>query len=240
MRRTSILFFALILSIPAVLQAQGMMNQSMQHPMMTDTVRVSGTATLFARPDQVSFTVGVQTTGQTVDQAVRENNQKLANVIAALKKAGATPDEIRTSGFSIQPRQDYREGQPPRILGYQVSNQVSVTKKDVTAAGTLLQAAVEAGANAASGISFEVSNPESVEQEGLKRAFDRAREKASVLAAQAGRTLGRAVTITEGTETQPPMPMVHTMRAEASVGNVPVESGTQQMDFTVTVTFQMQ
>ena len=74
-----------------------------------ETVSVTGTGRVTLTPDRFTFTVGVQTVAATVDAALAENNQRVANVIAALKKGGATEREIRTSNFSIWPQQTYEQ-----------------------------------------------------------------------------------------------------------------------------------
>ncbi|HKB80815.1 MAG TPA: SIMPL domain-containing protein, partial [Thermoanaerobaculia bacterium] len=161
--------------------------------------------------------------------------------IGALKRAGATEQEIRTSNFSIYPQQVYEQGKPPRVTGYQATNSVTVTKKDVREAGRLLQAAIGAGVNQTSGLNFEVSDLSKGRDEGLRAAFDDARAKAMLLAQAAGRTLGRALSISEGgSPAQPPRPMVQAMavRAEA-VSTPPVESGTQELTYSVSVVFEM-
>ncbi|HEU4523016.1 MAG TPA: SIMPL domain-containing protein [Thermoanaerobaculia bacterium] len=210
---------------------------------MTQTVSVTGTGRSTVNPDRVTFTVGVQTVASTVEQAVNENNRKSAAVIAALKAAGATDAQIRTSNFSIYPQQDYQQGKLPQILGYQVSNNITVRRENVSDAGKLLQAAVNAGVNTSSGLQFEVSNPAAGRDQGLTSAYNDARAKARLLAEAAGRTLGRAVSIAEGAQVSPhypPRPMA--MRAEAAsvASDVPVESGTQETVYTVSVVFELQ
>jgi uncharacterized protein YggE len=206
-----------------------------------DTVSVTGTSHVRVQPDRFSFSVGVQTMAPTVEEAVNQNNAAVANVIAALKKGGAAPDEIQTSGFSIYPQQDYQQGRSPRILGYQVSNNITVTKKDVAAAGRLLQAAINAGVNTSSGLTFGVSDPARGRDQGLRAAFDDARGKAALLAQAAGRTLGPVVSITEGSAPNVvPRPMgMGVMAAKAAVADVPVESGTEELVFTVSVIFSL-
>ncbi len=207
-----------------------------------ETVTVSGDGRAIVTPDRFTFQVGVQTVAPTVDDAVAENNRRVAAVIAALKKAGAKDGDIQTSQFSIYPQQDYQQGKAPRILGYQVSNNISVRSDKVGDAGRLFGVAVAAGVNHASGINFEVSDPARGRDQGLKAAFDDARAKASLLAQAAGRTLGRAIEIDEGQRMgePPPRPMARTMAMEAQVASdVPVESGTQEVRYTVTVTFEL-
>ncbi len=233
MKRLALL---ILLASPALAQTQ-----LPPEPATPNTVSVTGTGKSHIAPDRFTFTVGVQTQADTVEAAVNENNSRTAAVVAALKKAGATDQEIRTSDFNITPQQDYSQGRLPRILGYQVSNTINVTRKDVGTAGRLLQAAVGAGVNQASGLTFEVSDPKRGRDDGLRAAFDDAKSKAALLAAADGRTLGHAIAITEGTAApQGPRPMFApgAMRA-AAVSEVPVETGTQELEYTVSVVFEL-
>lgn len=233
--------FLMILAFAAPLVAQPVSNAPREGAII-DTVSVTGTGRVRLQPDRFSFTVGVQTQAPTVEEAVNENNSRVAAVTAALKKTGATPEEIQTAGFSIYPQQDYSQGHLPRLLGYQVSNNVTVTKKQIGEAGKLLQAAIAAGVNTSSGLSFSVSDPVRGRDQGLRAAFDDARAKAALLASAAGRTLGQALAITEGTE---PMSVPRPMRGavqmamKAEVSEVPVESGTDELAFTVSVVFAL-
>jgi len=207
-----------------------------------EAVTVSGTGRTSVTPDRFSFTVGVQTVSPTVEAAVAENNKRVASVIAALKKAGAQDKDIQTSQFSIYPQQTYQEGKLPLIVGYQVSNNVTFRSDKVAEAGRLLGIAVSAGVNNSSGINFEVSDPSRGRDQGLRAAFDDARAKAALLAQAAGRTLGRAVMISEGVQSAPPpMPFQRGMAMEAKLesSDVPIEAGTQQVTYTVTVSFEL-
>ncbi|HEV8434424.1 MAG TPA: SIMPL domain-containing protein [Thermoanaerobaculia bacterium] len=212
-------------------------------PVPLETVTVTGTGKARLTPDRYSFNVGVQTIGTTVDDAVRENNDRVASVIDALKKAGATAAEIRTSNFTIYPQQDYQQGKLPRITGYQVNNSITVTRDKVGDAGKLLQAALNAGVNNSSGLQFLVSDPARGRDEGMRAAFADAKAKATTLAQAAGRTVGRALTISEGVEPSRP-PVVYQAMAmapgrAAANEEVAVESGTQEVSYTITVVFEL-
>lgn len=206
------------------------------------SVTVSGTGRSSVVPDRFTFSVGVQTVADTVDDAVAQNNKRVAAVIAALKAAGAQDKDIQTSNFNIWPQQDHQEGRLPRILGYQVMNNVTVRSSKVGDAGRLLGIAIGAGVNTSSGINFEVANPALGRDQGLRGAFEDARAKATLLAEAAGRPLGRVLEIQEGVRSMPPQPYAvrATMAMEGRVaGDVPVESGTQEQTYTVTVTFEL-
>lgn len=206
-----------------------------------ETISVTGTGRSSVTPDRFTFTAGVTTVAPTVDDAVNQNNARVASVIAALKKAGATDKEIRTSNFSIWPQQEYVQGKMPQILGYQVSNTITVTRDKIGEAGRLLQVAISAGVNQSSGLQFEVSDPTKGRDLGLGAAFEDARNKATLLAKAAGRTLGKALAITEGTQAYMPphQGRVMSMKAEAAsaVSDVPVESGMEEQTYTVSVVF---
>ena len=207
-----------------------------------ETVSVSGTGRSTVTPDRFSFNVGVQTMANTVDDAVAQNNKRVAAVIAALKAAGAQDKDIQTANFNIWPQQDYREGQQPRILGYQVVNNVNVRSTKVADAGRLLGIAIGAGVNTSSGIQFENSDPARGRDQGLRSAFDDAKAKAALLAQAAGRSLGRVIAISEGVQPTPPQPYARqAMAMEARVANadVPIEAGSQEQSYTVSVTFEL-
>jgi uncharacterized protein YggE len=234
---------ALALAAPLAAYAQ----TASQTPNVTpflETISVTGTGRTTVTPDRVSFTVGVQTMASTVEQAVQENNRRVTAVIAALKKAGATDAQIQTSNFAIWPQQDYQQGKMPQILGYQVSNNIAVRRDKVEDAGRLLQAAVSAGVNTSSGLQFEVSDPARGRDQALAAAFRDARSKATLLAQAAGRTLGRAISISEGVQhaiqpPYPPRPMAMRTEAAQAVSDVPVESGTQEVSHSVSVVFEL-
>lgn len=235
------LTFLAVASIAAAGAAQTPVRHTSE-PLL-ETVSVSGTGRVTVIPDRFSFNVGVQTVANTVEDAVNENNRKVASVLAALKRAGAQDKDIRTSNFTIWPQQDYTQGQLPRIIGYQVSNSITVMRDKIGEAGKLLQAAISAGVNTSSGLQFEVSDPAKGRDQGMKAAFDDARAKALQLAQAAGRSLGRAVMISEGGQNQPqppyPMQRAMAMKAEGAVSDVPVESGSQENTYQVSVVFEL-
>lgn len=235
-----------LLTVMAIAAATGALAQNASPTprdfAVPETISVSGTGKSTLVPDRFVFTLGVQTVANTVDEAVNENNRRTAAVIAALRKAGAEERNIQTSNFNIWPQQDYQEGRLPRILGYQVSNQITVRSTKIGDAGRLLGVAINAGVNTSSGLTFEVSDPARGREQGLRAAYEDARAKATLLAQAAGRSIGRAITISEGLQAQPihPPMMGRVMSMEAkAVSDVPVEAGSQELSYTVSVVFEL-
>jgi uncharacterized protein YggE len=229
-----------VLLVPAFAGAQTPPPPTPREPAALETISVSGVGRATVTPDRASFSVGVQSMAPTVAAAVQENNTRVAAIVAALRKLGAGDKEIRTSQVSIYPQQDHQPGRAPRILGDQVSNTVTVTRDDPGEVGRFLQAAVDAGANTVSGVGFTVSDPARGREGALQAAFADARAKAEVLARAAGRTVGRALSITEGAAVtpQPPYPMARAAMMEAK-SDMTVEPGAEELTFTVSVIFEL-
>src|SRR3546814_5453659 len=87
------------------------------------------------------------------------------NLIAAAKAQGSKAENIQTSGINLSPQYDYSnrsDGQPPRFLGYQVTNSVRATTNDITGIGPLLDALVAAGGTNIDGPWFAMKDPDAM------------------------------------------------------------------------------
>jgi uncharacterized protein YggE len=207
--------------------------------LLTHALRVSGTAEVSLVPDRVTFTVGVETAAAQVADAVEQNNQRARAVIDALVAAGVDKARIRTTSLSLQPQYEHREGRTPQIVGYHASNGVAVTTDRTAEVGKLLQAAINAGANQVLQLAYTAGKPGKARDDGLAAAFADARAKAEVLARAAGRTLGQALSIVEGSLPPPrPLFMERNLMA-AQVSEVPTEPGTLETSVSVTVVFEL-
>ncbi len=199
-----------------------------------DGVTVSGTGTARAAPDQATFSFGVQTEGASAKAALDANSAKMALVIAALKRAGVAEKDLQTQDVSVMPRQS----ETGQISGYYASNSVQALVRKLAGAGAVVDAAVGAGANQSSGPSFDQSGRDAVYRSALRAAVADARTKAEALAAESNASLGRVTRIVEGFATEP-VPMYDRAVAQSAKPETPVEPGTQEVQATVTVTFDL-
>lgn len=201
-------------------------------------ITVSAPGEVTARPDRASTTVGVRFTRDTAGAAQGETNRVMDAVIKAVKEAGAEDEQVQTVSISLSPQYTYRRDRDERELtGYQSYAAIRVTT-DIDTIGPVIDAAIKAGANDMSGVSFELSNREELYQQALKRAMRIARQRAQALAEAIGRPLGDIVEVREG-DTQGPRPMMRgvarmEMDAAASAPT-PVEAG----ELTVTAHVEM-
>jgi uncharacterized protein YggE len=206
---------------------------------------VSGEGVANAAPDIAMVSFGVTSQEETARAALTANNEAMAKVIAAMKEAGVEARDLQTSGFNIQPVWVYPKNndgtEAPRIVGYSVSNQLSLRIRDLSKLGELLDRAVTLGVNDDGGISFGNDKPDAIIATARTLAMKDAISRAETLAAAAGMRLGQIVEISEGSSRPRPMPMAKARSfADAVVAEaVPVEAGESSYSVSVQVTFEI-
>jgi uncharacterized protein YggE len=205
-------------------------------PLLTAT----GDGSVMVVPDIAIVTIGVVSRGATAREALDANSADIGKVIDAIRGEGVADKDIGTSGFSVNPVYEAPPDngaatRPPRVLGYDISNEVRVTIRDIAASGAVLDKVVSAGANQVNGISFEVADRVKPAEEALKRAVADARRKAAIMAAAAGVKLVRVLSVsadTGGGYYPTAAPMVKSMA-------VPVMPGQQAINQSATVVWEV-
>ena len=161
-------------------------------------IQVSGSGVVSLAADTASIQIGVVTRSDNVKDAQQENANLMAAVMEAIKKAGIEEKDMMTSQFNVYGGYDYGVdvlGRETRTPYYQVDNNITVTIHDLTLVGSVLDAAMEAGANTTYGITFTSTQANEAYQKALTRAVEDAMTKAKVLAAAAGVELGELIRI---------------------------------------------
>ena len=207
------------------------------------TVSVSGTGMASAAPDTAVIVVGVQTDADTATAALNQNNQQMTALITALVGEGIVRTSIQTQSVSLYPRysdQPQPEGATgqPVVSGYTASNTVEVRLTDITQVGEILDQAVQSGGNVIQNIRFEVSDQEDVLTQARESAVAAARQKAEQLAGLVDAQVGQVVAISESTYFPLPYASGGIERA-AQDSAVPIEPGSQNVQVTVQVTWEL-
>lgn len=202
-------------------------------------LEVSATGKTTRVPDVATISAGVVTQSATAAAALSDNAQRMARVLAALKKAGVADRDIQTSNIAIQPQYRYAQNEAPVITGYQASNTVAVRFRDVARSGAILDALVREGANQIDGPNLSIDKPEAAEDEARIDAVAKARARADLYAKATGLRVERILSIGEGNGYSPPMPMPMMMaRVSAAEGaDSKVAAGEQNVTVTVNVRF---
>src|ERR1700744_2827147 len=157
------------------------------------TVAVTATATIKLPNDTATVGLGVKRERKTRGAALQATAKSLRKVIATAQSfPGVGEGGIRTGRINVRPT---KKG---KVTIYRASEGISVTLHEPAKAGELISKGLAAGATAVSGPSFSVGNEEEAFGKALAAAFAKAKERATVLAGQAGSKLGEALTIEEG------------------------------------------
>lgn len=203
-------------------------------------ISVDGTGIVKLKPDVADVSLGVSVQRDRAGAASIDAAEDMAAVIAALLAAGIAEDDIQTTTLSLDTVYDY-DREPARIVGYLATNIVSVTIRDLDNAGTIIDAAVDAGANSIGGISFRVEDPGAVEMQAREQAMAAARAKADVLADAAGVAITGVISIIE-TSSPIPMPMYYAEDAMAAgrIASTPVLTGNVDVTVHVAVVYSIE
>jgi len=180
------------------------------------TLNLAAYGEVQAAPDMAVISLGVTTQARTAGQALSDNAARMGQAMAALKAAGIAAKDIRTTGLNLNPQYAYEQGQAPRLTGYQATNQVTVTVRDLARLGAAVDATVSAGANQVNGISFGLTDATAAENAARESAVRALQAKADLYARATGYRVSRLVSLSEGAGdgTRPPVPMVAMARMQ--------------------------
>lgn len=222
------------------LTAMGTVSSRAEDKAMERTITVSAAGTAEAEPDQARITSGVMTEAPTAREALTGNTEAMNKVISELKTKGIDAKDIQTASFNVEAVMDYsKDGQPPKLRGYRVSNQVVVLVRDLDKLGSVLDDLVSAGANQVQGLAFEVSKAETLKDEARKNAIANALRRAKLLAAAAGAEVGQVLQISEETTPDVPVTFAAPRFAKVQAASVPIERGSSTLEARVTTTWAL-
>lgn len=205
-------------------------------------ISVMGEGEASVAPDMAVVTLSVLREAGTAREALNANSAAMKEVLDALKAAGIAERDIQTSRLDIQPRysQPSRDKpQEPKIVGYAVSNEVTVRIRKLAEAGAVIDKVVGLGVNQGGGISFVKEDLKATMTEARKRAVADALDKAGTLAEAAGVKLGPILSIEENAAPPRPIAYAAPMRKAAADMAVPLASGENSYQTQVSVVFEI-
>lgn len=190
-------------------------------------------------PDIASLSTGVVTQAADANAAMRANATQMAQVVAAIRKAGIAERDVQTSGVNLYPQYQHHNERAPTITGYQASNTVNITVRDIGKLGQVMDALVAAGANQINGPSFDVEDKESAYDEARRSAVETAQGRAEMYAKTLGMRVRRIVSISEGGGGHPrPMPMMAMARAE-KMADTSISPGESSLSVNLDIVFEL-
>jgi uncharacterized protein YggE len=210
---------------------------------MPGTITVVGQGSASLQPDRAQATIGVEVVTDTVRTAAMQASEIMSDVLDALMAAGVAEEDIQTSGYNIFAERFFPDGQPgagEERVRYHVSNNVLVTIRDLDAIGSILDAAIEAGANNIYGVSFSIEEPGDAERQAFDDAMADAQDRANYIAGLAGLGVGPVVSISEVIGTGPGPLFRDTALGMGGGGGGPIAPGQLEVIRQLQVVFALQ
>ena len=229
---------AMAIAAPGTATAHG---AAIVQPLSGTRLDVSATGEVTRVPDLAIISAGVQTLQPTATAAIEENATRMERVRAALKRAGIADRDIQTSSINLNPEYRYAENQPPVLTGYRASNTVNVKFRDLKRSGAILDALVREGANQLNGPSLTIDQPEAAYDEARVKAIAVGQRRAELYARALGKRVVRILSISESGASVPgPMPVAYARDMAMSEAKTQISPGTQDIQVTVSISFELQ
>lgn len=202
------------------------------------SVQAQGEARL--APDRAGLTLGVTAAAATAAAAQQAVARRMTAVVEALHRAGLSGRDLQTASLGLSPQYAYAEGRPARLTGYQASNAVTATVRDLARLPGVLDAATAAGADEVRGPDFGLADPQAAADAARRRAVEKLQAQAALYARAAGLRVVRLASLTEtGTATpDAPRPMMFA-RAALAKAATPVEAGEVVVRVDVSATYEL-
>ena len=165
-------------------------------------IHAHGTGITTGEADVAVLTLAAQARRETVTDARDDAARAMDGILSAFRDAAIADEDIETARFSIQPRYEYPPNSSPRLSGYEVTNTIAVTVRDLDSLPMVIDNAVTAGGNATriDGVRYEIEDPSALEQEARLLALEDAIAKADIYAEQTGVQRGKLTYVVESSQ----------------------------------------
>ncbi|MBU1177518.1 MAG: SIMPL domain-containing protein [Patescibacteria group bacterium] len=206
-----------------------------------NTITVSDTGEIYAKPDLGIAVFSVKTEKNTVAQAMTENTQKMNKIISSMKNLGVEEKDLKTTAFNIYPRYNYLETGTRILAGYEITQSLQVKIRDLEKIGDIVQAATDAGSNQIGDLSFTIDNEDAFKKQAREEAINKAKAKAKELADQLGVDLVRIVGFYESGE-QPIYYDTYSAKEAIGIGGggaPQIETGENKISVSVSITYEI-
>ncbi|MEM8521808.1 SIMPL domain-containing protein [Flavobacterium sp. PL12] len=197
----------LILSVLFITMSYG------QEVKQVPQINVSGEGKVKVVPDEATIAVTVETKGTDAKNVKKQNDEKIEAVIKFIKKMNLAPSDFKTQRVSLNPQYDYEK----KKHNYNATQTIEILLKDLSKYDELMGGLVDAGINRIDNVTFQSSKMAQYESEARKLAMKEAKVKAQDYVSVLGQKVGRAMTISDNTQTNYPQPRYASMKLMESI-----------------------
>lgn len=207
------------------------------------TFSVTGEGKEIVIPNIAEVRIGLITEGNDLIKIQEESSKKFNKVIEFLKSKGIDNKDIKTEDYSITPK--YKYDKVTTIIGYTISQNLSVKIRDLKKINEILAGVVKNGANNIYGPNFTIDEEKIYLEKAREKAIIEAKEKALKISKLAGFRLGKILTITENIYQPYPVYSFDIGQTIGGAGGerkeiVPqIEPGSKEIKLYVTITYEI-
>lgn len=210
-----------------------------------DRFSVVGSGTVYAKADIANIEVGLRTdTKKTAAEATAQSTVKMNNIILELKKLNIEDKDIKTANFNLNPVYNYTNVKGQELIGYEVTQTLSLKIRDLTKIGDVIAKTTEQGANQIGNITFTIDDEFALKNQARELAINKAKEKAILIASQSGMKLGKVKSVYENTDPVINPIMYSNAKAlgvgeSASISSPDIQSGQNEIKVEVTLVYEV-
>lgn len=184
-------------------------------------ISANGEGKVKVTPDQASISVTVETKGNNAKDVKKQNDTKIDAVLKFIKKMNVAPADFKTERVALNPQYDYEK----KKHSYNATQTIVILLRDLGKYDELMEGLVNEGINRIDAVTFQSSKLAQYQSEARKLAMKEAKLKAEDYVSVLGQKVGKALTITDNSQTYYPQPMYAMMRkSEAMDVNEPRET----------------
>ncbi|MDI5897493.1 SIMPL domain-containing protein [Flavobacterium yafengii] len=200
-------------------------------------INVSGEGKVKVIPDQATIAVTVETKGNNAKDVKKQNDEKIDAVLKFIKKMNLAPADYKTQRVSLNPQYDYEK----KKHSYNATQTIEILLRDLSKYDELMEGLVDQGINRIDNVAFQSSKLAQYQSEARKLAMKDAKLKAEDYVSVLGQKVGRAMTISDNSQTYFPQPMYAAMKtmemSDASAPRQTLAVGEINITANVTVSF---
>jgi uncharacterized protein YggE len=212
-----------------------------------DRFSVSGSGTVYAKADIASLTVGLKTeVKKTAAEATKDSTDKMNAIVLAVKNLGVEDKDVKTTDYQLNPVYNWTEKDGQKLVGYQVSQNITLKIRDLEKIGDLIAKTTEQGANQVGNIGFTIDDEYDLKNQARALAIEKAKEKAGIIAQESGLKLGKIVGVYENADSYVPTMdysnvklQMNSTDAGAAVSSPSIQSGQNEVKVDVTLTYKI-
>ena len=173
-------------------------------------INVSGEGKVKIAPDQALISISIETKGTKAAEVKQENDKKMDAILKFIKKSNIAAEDFRTQRISLNPNYDYEK----KKYSYIATQSVEILLKDLSKYDTLMEGLVNEGINRIDNVEFKSSKMSQLQSDARKLAIKDAKAKAEDFVSVLGQKVGKAILISDNTQTYiPPQPRMYAMKS---------------------------